>query len=395
MPVATATHLGYRVAAARAAAGLTRREVYEASGVSVSMIRQVESGTRTPSDAVLDVLARALRTTPEQLADGPGRTDSRVHRAIPALQAAIASYDLPEDGPVRLLRNLGVAVEEMTVARVNSQYSYLVERIPALLEELFRAVHQAAEGVDRRQAGRLLALAVRSADAAAYKYGYHDLSARLVELMRWAAGIAEDPALDAAAAYVRTEVYFATDQLGTGLRALQQAADRMPAPTTMPLAAATVALHMRAAVVAGRAADVESARLHLTEAERLVHGVPERLYDGTAVGPASMRIHRLAVAVELGDSADLGRAVAEAGRWVPPRDLPAERRSHYYIDLGRAQTALGRPQHARESLLVARRIAPQHVREHGQVRTELATLVRLTRGRDEELLAMARWAKAV
>ncbi|QKW22058.1 helix-turn-helix transcriptional regulator [Kitasatospora sp. NA04385] len=395
MPAPTATHLGYRVAAARAAAGLTRREVHEASGVSVSMIRQVEAGTRTPSDAVLDVLARALRTTPEQLADGPGRTDSRVHRAIPVLQAAIASYDLPEDGPVRLLRNLGAAVEEMTVARVNSQYGRLVELIPALLEELFRAVHQAAEGPDRRQAGRLLALAVRSADAAAYKYGYRDLSARLVELMRWAAGIAEDPALDAAAAYVRTEVHFATGQLGAGLRALQQAADRMPAPTTVPLAAAAVALHMRAAVVAGRAVDAGSARLHLAEAERLVRGVPEQLYDGTAVGPASVRIHQLAVAVELGDSADLGRAVAEAGHWVPPRDLPAERRSHYYIDLGRAQIALGRPRHARESLLLARRIAPQHVREHGQVRTELATLVRLTRGRDEELLSMARWAKAV
>ncbi|KIQ67071.1 hypothetical protein TR51_06745 [Kitasatospora griseola] len=394
MPAVTAAHLGYRVAAARAAAKLTRREVYEASGVSVSMIRQVEGGTRVPSNAVLDALARALHTTPEQLADGPGRTDSRVHQAIPALQTAIATYDLPEDGPVRPLRELAVAVEEMTAARVNSQYSQLAEAVAPLLEELFRAVDQAA-GAERQQAARLLALAVRSADAAAYKYGYRDLSARLIELMRWAAGIAEDPALAAAAAYVRTETFFATSQLGTGLRALQQAADRMPPPTTVPLAAAAAALHMRAAVVAGRAVDAGSARLHLAEAERLVRGVPERLYDGTAVGLASVRIHQLAVAVELGDPVDLDRAVAEAGRWAPPRDLPAERRSHYYIDLGRAQIALGRPQHARESLLVARRIAPQHVREHGQVRAELATLVRLTRGRDEELLAMARWARAV
>lgn len=394
MPGTAATHLGYRVAAARAAAGLSRREVHESSGVSISMIRQIEGGTRAPSDAVLDVLARALHTTPEDLAGGPGRTDSRVHQAIPALQAAIATYDLPEDGPIRPLRELAAAVEGMTQSRVNSQYSLLAENIPLLLEELFRAVDQ-ADGHDQQRAAHLLALAVRSADAAAYKYGYRDLSARLVELMRWAAGIAGDPALTAATAYVRTEVYFATGQLGTGLRALQQAVDRMPPPTTVPLSAAAAALHMRAAVVAGRAGGADGARLHLAEAERLARGIPERLYDGTAVGPASVRIHQLAVAVELADPADLGRAVAEAGRWVPPRNLPAERRSHYYIDLGRAQIALGRPQHARESLLVARRIAPQHVREHGQVRTELATLVRLTRGRDEELLAMARWAKAV
>ncbi|MFF0297756.1 helix-turn-helix domain-containing protein [Kitasatospora sp. NPDC004614] len=394
MPAATATHLGYRVAAARAAIGLTRRETYEASGVSVSMIRAVEGGTRTPSDTVLEALARALHTTPEYLADGPGRTDSRVHQAIPALQAAITTYDLPEDGPVRPLRDLAAAVEEMTTARVNSQYSHVAERVPTLLEELFRAVDQ-ADGAARRRAAHLLALAIRSADAAAYKYGYRDLSGRLIELMRWAVAIAEDPALTAVVAYVRTEVFFAANRLASGLRALQRAADRMPPPTTVPLAAAAAALHMRAAVVAGRAGSADDARVHLAEAERLARGVPERLYDGTAVGPGSVRIHQPAVAVELADPADLGLAVAEAGRWAPSRDLPAERRSHYYIDLGRAQIALGRPQHARESLLVARRIAPQHVREHGQVRTELATLVRLGRGRDDELLAMARWARAV
>ncbi|MFJ5228778.1 helix-turn-helix domain-containing protein [Kitasatospora sp. NPDC088391] len=391
----SAAHLGYRVAAARAAAGgLTRAEVADRSGVSVSMIRQVEGGTRNPSDVVLTALARALHTTPEHLLGGPGRTNSRVHRAIPALQAAIASYDLPEDGPVRPLHELTAVVEEMTQARVNSQYSMLAEAIAPLLEELFRAVDRTT-GAERHRAAHLLALALRSADAAAYKYGYRDLSARLVELMRWAAGITEDPALAAAAAYVRTETFFATGQLATGLRALQQATDRMPPPVTVLLAAAEAALHMRAAVVAGRAGDPDAARLHLAEAERLARDVPERLYDGTAVGLASVRIHQLAVAVELADPAGLNRAVAEAGRWAPPRDLPAERRSHYYIDLGRAQGALGRPGHARDSLLVARQIAPQHVREHGQVRTELATLVRLSRGRDAELLAMARWAQAV
>jgi hypothetical protein len=139
----------------------------------------------------------------------------------------------------------------------------------------------------------------------------------------------------------------------------------------------------------------DQSRDHLAEADRLVSGIPERLYDGTAVGPESLRIHRLAVEVELGDPTCLAPAVAAAGSWAPGRGLPAERRSHYYIDLGRAQMRLGRPQHAHESFQVARQIAPQHVREHGQVRAELATLVRLTRGRDERVLAMAQWAAAV
>jgi hypothetical protein len=358
------------------------------------MIQKIGDGERHPSDQVLSALASALGTTPEELLGGPGRTDSRVHQAIPDLQRAIAAYDLPEDGLVRPLPQIGADVAAAVEDRVQARYVRLSERMPSLLAELFRAVDQ-SDGREREEAARLLTLAIRSADAVAYKYAYRDLSARLVELMRWAAGIAADPALDAAAAYVRMETFFAAGQLGPGLRSLRAAVDRMPAPQTERLAAAAAALHMRAAVTAGRMRQADDARTHLREAEQLTRQVRERLYDGTAVGPDSLEIHRLAVAVELGEESDLHAAVAAAARWAPPRELPAERRSHYYIDLGRAQVQLGQPQHAAESLLVARQIAPQHVREHGQVRTSLATMVRLTRGRDERVLTLARWAKAV
>ncbi|MFF7994774.1 helix-turn-helix domain-containing protein [Kitasatospora xanthocidica] len=394
MPATSTSPLGLRLETARAAARLSRRQLHELSGVSPSMIQKIGNGERRPSDQVLAALAGVLGTTSEELLGGPGRTDSRVHQAIPDLQQAIASYDLPEDGPVRPLSQIAVEVAAAVEDRVQSQYVRLSEQMPALLAELFRAVDRSC-GREREEAARLLALAVRSADAVAYKYGYRDLSGRLVELMRWAAGIAADPALDAAAAYVRMEVFFAAGQLGPGLRSLRGALDRMPAPRTERLAAAAAALHMRAAVTAGRMRRGDDARAHLREAERLARRVQERLYDGTAVGPDSLEIHRLSVAVELGEENDLHEAVATAARWAPPRDLAAERRSHYYIDLSRAQVQLGRPQHAADSLLVARQIAPQHVREHGQVRTSLATMVRLTRGRDERMLALARWAKAV
>jgi transcriptional regulator with XRE-family HTH domain len=394
MPGTTAAALGLRIETARLASGLTRRELEDLSGVSYSTIRKVERAERSPGDGVLEALARALGRAPEDLLGGPGRTDSRVHEAIPALQRVIAAYDLPDDGPVRPFPELTAAVDLAVEDRVQSQYARLAEEMPPLLAELFRAVDQ-ARGADRAQVARLLALAIRSADAVAYKYGYRDLSARLVELMRWAASIAADPALEAAAAYVRMEIYFSAGQLAPGLRSLRAAVDRMPAPTTEPLAAAAAALHMRAAVAAGRMRRPDEAREHLRDAEALSRRVREGLYDGTAVGPDSLEIHRLSVAVEVGEQEDLRAAVEAAARWAPPRDLPAERRSHYYIDLGRAQMTLGQPQHAKESLLVARQIAPQHVREHGQVRAELATMVRLSRGRDEQLLQFARWAKAV
>ncbi|MGC0313764.1 helix-turn-helix domain-containing protein [Kitasatospora acidiphila] len=390
----SAVLLGYRIATARALAGLTRSQVSEASGVSVSMLRKLESGERSPSDAVLDVLAETLGTTADELLGGPGRTDSRVHRAIPAVQSAIATYDLPDDGPIRPTEALILGVDELTHHRVNSRYGQLAEQVPPLLEELFRALDTATGG-HRRRVAHLLTLALRAADAVAYKFGYTDLSARLIGLMHWAADFAEDPALLAAAAYVRIEIYFASDRLSQGLRSVETALDAMPPLNTVTQVASAAALHMRAAVVAGRMRNADQARDHLSLAELLVRQVPERLYDGTAVGPDSLRIHQLAVAVELADPADLDRAMAGANRWEPPRTLAAERRSHYYIDLGRAQMQLGQREHALESLQVARRIAPQHVREHGQVRAQVATMLRLSRGRNEELRAFCRWTRAV
>ncbi len=84
-----------------------------------------------------------------------------------------------------------------------------------------------------------------------------------------------------------------------------------------------------------------------------------------------------------------------AGEWRPPADLPAERRSHFHIDLARAQLWQGMTGEAFDSLQTARRIAPQHVREHPQVRETLRSLVRADRRGRQELLSYAEWAKAI
>ncbi|MDH6121424.1 hypothetical protein ABH930_006913 [Kitasatospora sp. GAS204A] len=102
----------------------------------------------------------------------------------------------------------------------------------------------------------------------------------------------EDRALEATAAYVRTEVFFASGILPVGLRALQGAVDAAPAATE-PLQAAIGALHMRAAVVAGRMRDASVAHMHLAEAAGLTASLRETPYEGAAIGPDSRRIHQL------------------------------------------------------------------------------------------------------
>lgn len=385
--------VGQRIAARRRARNLTQTELAAAAQVSYSTMRAIERGGRYPSDDTLDAIAAALAIDPSRLMAGGGRADNRVNLAMPALSAAIAAYDVPDDGPVRPLRELHGAVSEAVTWRLEAQYVRLAESAPVLLTELSRAFH-GSSGRDRIEAAELLVSAYRSADAVAYKYGHRDLSARLVELMRWASPYAENDLLAAATAYVRTETFFAARAHQAGLRALEAAVDATPPPVDAPTAAARGALHMRAAVIAGRSGNDGAAGTHLAEARQLAHQAPESVYQGTAFGPDSVRIHEVSVAVSLGDRG-IQRALDVARTWAPPKTLPAERRSGFYIELSRAQLWGGLRADAFESLRVARRIAPQHTREHGWAREVAETLLRLSRADAEGLASFAEWIGAV
>lgn len=393
MPANASSGVGRRIAYHRRVARLTQADLARAANIHIGTVRKLEQGERGASDSVIDAIAAALGIDPTRLLETHHRTDSRVHDAMPALSAAIAAYDLPTDGPVRPLGELHAAVDEAVNWRLQAQYVRLSQHAPALLEDLTRAFHTAA-GLQRARAAALLVAAYRAADAVAYKYGHRDLSARLVELMRWAASHAQDPLLEPTVAYVRTETFFAARTYTTGLRALEHAIDTAPASTGEQETAARGALHMRAAVVAGRAGDEASAQLHLAEARSLADRIQEGVYQGTAFGPSSVRIHHVSVAVSLGDR-HLGDALEVARGWKPSKEeVPSERRSGFYIELARAQLWSGMRDDAFESLKVARKIAPQHTREHPWVREDAATLRRLLRADRESLTNFAEWCHA-
>ncbi|MFD5747659.1 helix-turn-helix domain-containing protein [Streptomyces sp. NPDC127033] len=381
--------VGQRIASHRRARRFTQAGLARAAYVSLATIRAIERGARSPSDDTLDSIAAALGTDPSRLITDTTRTSDRIRAALPAVSAAIAAYDVPDGLPTRPLPQLAAAIADAEAWRLGAQYSRLAQHAPALLQDALRTVHT-AKGPDRNAALGLLASTARSAGAVAYKSGAHDLSARLGELMRWASTQAEDPLLGAVAAYVRTETFFAARTHDAGLRALVAAIDAAPPPTATEHRAALAALHMRAAVVAGRCGDADGAAGHLSDARVLAEHVPEGIYQGTAVGPDSVRIHEVSVAVGLGGD-HVSRAVDVAEEWKPPTDLPSERRSGFYIELARAQVWAGKRGDAFESLQVARRTAPQHTRQHPWAREDAATLRRLARGDAPTLTAFAEW----
>lgn len=394
MPPPQPASAGRRIAYYRSVARpkLAQQQLAHRANVALGTIRKIERGERGVTDSTLDAIAGALGVDPSRLVADREHASTRVREALPGLSAAIAAYDVPEDGPVRPLSELRSAVAGATAWRLSSQYLQIARTMPDLLAELARAA-QMPRSADSAELATLLVTAYRCADSVAYKYGARDLSARLVELMRWAVPGAEDPLLSAAVSYVRTETFFAARAHAPGLRALEQAIDTCPGPVSTETIAARGALHMRAAVIAGRGGYVDAADAHLAEACALGDRVPEGIYQGTAFGPDSVRVHKVSVAVSLGDD-HAQHAVDVAREWKPPLDLPAERRSGFYIELARAQLRCGLMDDSFESLKVARRIAPQHTREHPWVREDAATLRRLKRADSETLTNFAEWCHA-
>ncbi|TFE53353.1 XRE family transcriptional regulator [Streptomyces sp. ICN441] len=390
MPADTSRQVGQRVAATRQSRRMTQADLARATSVSLAMIKAVERGARTPSDATLDVIAGALGVDPSRLVTGYACKERRVHAALPELSAVLAAYDSPLGQSVRTAAELRRDVKQAEAWRLAAQYGRIAEHVPTLLADTLRRLHSS----HTPDAARLVFSTARTADAVAYKYRAHDLSARLVDLMRWAAAQADDPMLSTTAAYVRTETFFAAQAHEAGLRALEAALDAAPSPHGDEGNAARGALHMRAAVIAGRAGDDSAAALHLAEAEQFGDRVREDVYQGTAFGPDSVRIHAVSVAVGLGGD-HVSRALEVAEDWKPPEDLPAERCSGFYIELARAQLWSGLADDAFASLKAARRIAPQHTREHPWAKHDTATLRRLKRADAESLTRFAEWIGAV
>lgn len=289
---------------------------------------------------------------------------------LPAIRSVLDAHDLPADGPVRPIPVLQPVVADLIQLRLQSDYRTLAGMLPSLLSELHRAF-QTHGGQRRTAVAALLAQAYRAADAVADKFSHYDLSARIIGHMRDAARESGDELVIAAAAYVRAETFFASGELRTGRRMLEQAADRLLPGSSTEATAAYGALHMRAGVLAARAGRPDTARDHLAEAHDCATRVEEGVYDGTVFGPASVRIHEVALAVDAGDP---GAAIDAAADWAPPRELPAERRSHFYIEVARANTQAGRPGQALAALLTAGQIAPQHVRAHPHVHQMLNAL---------------------
>lgn len=380
--------VGDRISIARKARHMTQRQLADGAAISLSLLQKIERGYRTATPAVQASIAHALDVDDLQPPGSPYSVSVLIREAIPRIRRAFDYYDLPEDGPPVPLAVLARRTDQATAQRLACQYSRLAGALPSLITDLVKSAHAPRAG-NRPITFRLLTMAFRAADAIADKYGYTDLSGRAIELIRWGAVRADDPLLCGMAAYVRAELFLSGAQTAAGLRALDGAAAALDPGTSRDALAVLGALHMRAAVVAAHAGLADQANSYLSLARDCAERVPDGVYYATAFGPSSVRIHEVAAAAELGDAHGV---LARAGSWQPPPAVPAERRSHYFIEVARAQLWAGQRGSALASLDCARQIAPQHARCNPYAREVLETLIRLRRTPPDRLVRFATWA---
>lgn len=139
-----------------------------------------------------------------------------------------------------------------------------------------------------------------------------------------------------------------------------------------PLLSLWGALHLALAVAAARDNDREAAREHLRQAGEAADKVGDGRNDfHSEFGPANVGVHRVAVAIELGDA---GAALDAASR-VDVSQLSAERQARFLINVARAHAQRRRPVEAVRALGDAEQLAPEYLREHRVARSVVRDLV--------------------
>jgi hypothetical protein len=231
-----------------------------------------------------------------------------------------------------------------------------------------------------------------AAGQVAYKLGYADLSSLTTERVEWAALQSGDPLASAAADFYVAGELIATAEWNGALTYLDGARRNIEDELRSESEAALAMygqLHLKSGLAAARAGDADTADAHLAEARELATRVtPGSDHYRLAFDADSVNIWSVGLAVERQDGTE---AVKRADGLRFSKTAPRERVGHHWIDLARGYQLHGDRDQALGALQRAKRISPQQVRYHPQVRETLVTLAEHDRRRSDTLSGLARW----
>ncbi|MFT2014571.1 helix-turn-helix domain-containing protein [Streptomyces sp. 796.1] len=391
MPDDTDVPIGARIADQRKRAGLTQHGLAGRIPYSYSTLRHVESGHRRPTPDLVAAVARALHIDIETLTGPPVPSLLPAHVAplIRPIREALDLYDLPADAGLRP-RPTAVLVAEAEAACVGVRQGRLRQvaaALPALLAELTNVCLERPSG----EAWRALASVYRTAHDVTTKLGSYDLAARSLDRMGWAATHAGDPVLCAIRQYKRALGYRSSgSDHGIGLRMVRAGHGILSAAEPgMERSAVEGQLHLGAAVIAARAADLSATETHLAEAAEIAQRTGEvgRVH-WLSFGPANVASHEVYARLAL---RQYGQALVVARALRPPRGWAPSRRAAALVDRAWAEMETGRTAASLVSLQAARRLAPQQTRLHPRVAQTVRGLRAVRRRTPDDLNLLAAW----
>lgn len=306
--------------------------------------------------------------------------------AIPVFEAVLSPADAArragEAGTRPAgLRDLRVAVSSALRASLASDYGQLARILPALIGHVELARFEPC-GSDEADLDRLLSdiyaitgwtLIKADCPAAAWTAGQRAL--QLAEQ-------AGDVLRSAAATRCLSEVHMRATSYEEATRTAFLAATYLDTAPTRNRAAVLClrgGALLSACAAAARRGDSREAHTSLKAAAVCAGQLDEDRTDfGTVFGPTNVAIHRVAVAVELGDAREAVQHIPAVKFDRMPRQL-TERRARFLIDAARGHAGLHDDQAALGALTEAEQVAPDELRNHRLTRQVVRDL--LTRER--------------
>lgn len=284
---------------------------------------------------------------------------------------ASALTDLSADGQQEPVTDLDVLAASVDAARVSYQdcrYERLAGHLSGLIV-ILNASCAVLDGDSRDRAHALSADAHHVAAGLMLKRGDLGLAALAADRSMRAALASGDPVAVAASARIVTHALMSGGHLPAAVTTATSYATRLdrdlPSQTPQSLSVYG-ALLLRGAVAAAMADDRRTAAELLAEAEEAAKRLGlDANYCWTAFGPVNTAVHRVSIAVTLGDA---GTAI-DAARSIDLGEIAVtERKATLLIDTARAFLQRGRHESAYRTLRAAHQTAPEEVTGRAAVR---------------------------
>jgi transcriptional regulator with XRE-family HTH domain len=369
--------IGERIRARRLLHGWSVRYSASRAGISHATWSRIERGRQAADNRfMLTDIATALECSPADLAGTPVPAADRAAMAAQAsvygIRQALVDVDLgePAASPAPPVAELARTLALLDTLRQACDYAGAARLLPDLLRDL----HAASRGPDPQPALRLLCDAAFIASSVVRNLGHPADAWLAAERCRDAAEATEDPVRLGYAAYARASAASACGSFQRSLTLASRAVDELQPRLGTPGGIEMLGSLQLICAYAGRGLKrLDDSRAWASDAADLAGRTGETTTMGLFFGPTNVNIWRIGIEVDGGDPA----YAANIARGTNPATIAAGfRQVFFYADAARAYARLrGKDREATRYLLIAERLAPQHVHTSALARETTRSLL--------------------